>query len=125
MVSQKPLRFVSLRHVEARPDSNSVYVEMIAEDRQPFGFEIDAECAAPSLAAIAGALGQLPQEADANFQFLQGKGLNFGHLEDGTPVFVLTLAGGAVLRILLRSGDLTGLIEELQGLKSLGDRRPH
>jgi hypothetical protein len=104
-----------VRVIEWSAEGDSIRLEMLGEDQETHRFEVSAECAGVLVAALAAEFEKL-KVRDKEQQFIRPRGMQTARTEQGEPMILMTLEGGAELPLVFKPESLGVLISELQGL---------
>lgn len=120
-MADKPL-FQSVTHSKHVPDSKSVLIGFLGSDNKQYEALISHSCIPLLIAALAGDLGKLlptlPEADRSRVQPINIVGVQMAEWQDGSPTILLRLDSGAELPLVLESGSLPELIDQLQNLNS-------
>lgn len=112
------MKFVEV--VQWSTKGGEIRLEMLDEDRNAQNIEVSSDCAGVLAAALAAALEKLG--AGDRGQIMRPTGMQTAKTQDGEPMVLLSLKGGAELPLVFKPESLAVLISELQGL--MRDVRP-
>jgi hypothetical protein len=107
------LKYVQV--VEWSAGRDGIHFQMLGEDQEIHRFDVSLECAGVLVAALAAESAKLNAEGKDQ-QFIRPTGLQTGKTDQGEPVILMTLAGGAELPLVFKPESLGLLISELEGL---------
>ena len=118
------MRFVRVLNSGVDRVTGTVEVQMLGDDQVRYNLDFSQKCVALLVTALAAELGKLPIVVGE--QFIVAKSLATGVSNEGAPMLILTLEGGAKLPLVVQGGDLNELIVALQALtSSIAPGRPH
>lgn len=104
-----------VRVVQWSAESGSIRLEMLGEDQNIHRFEVSTECAGVLVAALGAEFEKLNMQ-EKEQQFIRPTGMQTGRTEQGEPMILMSLKGGAELPLVFRPESLGVLISELEGL---------
>ncbi|MBX3566279.1 MAG: hypothetical protein KF730_17090 [Sphingomonas sp.] len=104
-----------IRVVQWSAAGDSVHLDMLGEDQEIHRFDVGSECAGILAAALASESQKL-HLAGKEQQLIRPASMQTARNEQGEPMIILTLKGGAELPLVFKTESLGVLISELQGL---------
>ncbi len=104
-----------VRVVECSAKGDGIHLDLLGEDQQNHRFEVSGECAGLLAASLAAEVEKLGLDGKAQ-QLIRPKGMQTGRTDQGEPMVLMALEGGAELPLVFKPESLRVLISELEGL---------
>ena len=104
-----------VRMVECTAEGDGVRVEMLGDDQERHRFLVSNECAKLLGASLTAQVEKLGLEGKDQ-QLIRPKGMQTARTDQGEPMVLMTLEGGAELPLVFKPESLTVLISELENL---------
>ena len=104
-----------VRVIQCVAEGDGVRLEMLGDDDNTHRFEVSPECAGLLGASLTAEFEKLGMEEKAQ-QLVRPTGMQVARSEQGEPMVIMSLKGGAELPLVFKQESLSVLISELQGL---------
>jgi len=104
------------RVVQWSSEGGDIRLEMVGEDHKTHRIEVSSECAGVLVAALAAEMAKLDEGANDQ-QLIRPTSMQTARTQNGEPMIILTLKGGAELPLVFKPESLSVLISELEKLR--------